>query len=69
MFFSDSASRACPVIGDILEWSARLDAVFRVTLCRIIDVSADYANIFIHNVYLLKFVPLLSITAPIVENV
>ena len=51
VFFSDTAGRAGPVIGDILEWGAWLDSIFRVTLCRIINVSADHANIFIQKVH------------------
>lgn len=65
MFLSHAAGRTCPVIGDIFEWSAWLDSVFRVSLCRIVDVSAENANIFVHNVYLLKFPLRLSTTAPI----
>ena len=69
VFFSDTAGRAGPVIGDILEWGAWHDSVFRVALCRIVDVSAGYANIFVHNVHLLKFKAPMSITAPFLKNV
>ena len=55
VLFADAAGRTCPIIGDVLERSAGNDAVFRVSLCRIINVSAGNANILFHIVHLLKF--------------
>ena len=43
MLLSYPAGRACPVFRDVFERCARSDSVFRVSFCRIIDVSADNA--------------------------
>ena len=52
MFFADSTCRTGPVIWNVFEWSARRDAVFRVTLCRVIDIAANDANVLFHDVFL-----------------
>ena len=56
MFFADSTCWTGPVIWNVFEWSARRDAVFRVTLCRVIDIAANDANVLFHNKCLLKSV-------------
>ena len=49
MFFADSAGRTGPVIREVFECCAGRDTVFRISLCRIIYVSADDANILFHD--------------------
>ena len=56
MFFPYPARRASPVIRNVFEWSSRSYTVFGVTFCRIIDVSANDANVLFHNKCLLKSV-------------
>ena len=56
VFLAHSTCRACPVFWNIFEWSSRRDAVFWVTLCRVIDIAANDANVLFHNNCLLKSV-------------
>ena len=56
MFFADSTCWTGPVIRNVFEWSSRSYTVFGVTFCRIIDVSANDANVLFHNKCLLKSV-------------
>lgn len=49
MLFADSACRACPAVGDVFESGSGSYASLRISFCRIVDVSADNANILIHN--------------------
>ena len=48
VFFAYSAKWAYPVCREVLECCSRLDSAVRVSYCRIINVSADDANVFFH---------------------
>ena len=43
-----SAEWASPILRNILESGSRSDSVIRISDCRIILVSADFANILFH---------------------
>ena len=43
-----AAFGAKPVIWDLLKWRARLYAIVRIAFCRIINVAANIADIFLH---------------------
>lgn len=47
--FVHTANRAYPVIGQILESRAWLDAVIRIAVCRIIFIAARDTNPFLHK--------------------
>ena len=64
MFFPYPARRASPVIRNVFEWSSRSYTVFGVTFCRIIDVSANDANVLFHDVYILKSVCVMATAVP-----
>ena len=49
VFLADAAGWACPVGREVFESGSGGYAFFRVSFCRIVDVSADDAYIFIHN--------------------
>jgi len=49
LVFADAALRADPVIRQILERSARLDAIFRVALGRVVYVSTRSTFVFLHS--------------------
>lgn len=49
MLLADSACRACPSVGDVFESCSGSYASLRISFCRIVYVSADNANILIHN--------------------
>ena len=49
MFLSHSACRTGPIIRNVLKSCSRCNSVLRVALFRIIDVSAEDANISFHT--------------------
>jgi hypothetical protein len=52
----DGAERAYPVGGEVFELGARSNAVVGVTLCGVILVPADVANILFHIIVILGFI-------------
>ena len=49
VFLADAAGWACPVGGEVFESGSGGYAFFRISFCGVVDVSADDAYIFIHN--------------------
>ena len=54
MCLVDGAERAHPVGGEVFELGARSNAVVGVTLCGVILVPADVANILFHIIVVFK---------------
>ena len=53
VFYSYAAGGAEPAFGEIFKCRSWWDSVFRVSLCRIVDVSAENTYISVHNVLVL----------------
>jgi hypothetical protein len=54
-----AADGANPVFGQIFEFGARSDVVFRIAGSFIIDITANFANVFFHYLFPLKVFVLL----------
>lgn len=48
--FAYAAERAHPVIGDVFKGRSGFDATVRIACCRVVNITADIANVLLHNV-------------------
>lgn len=56
IFFGYTANRACPCIRDIFKSSTWLDAMIRVTKFWIVDITTNFANIFLHSFFFFRVI-------------
>ena len=48
--FAYAAERAHPVIGDVFKDRSGFDATVRIACCRVVNITAEIANVLLHNV-------------------
>lgn len=54
IFFSYAAERAYPVCRNVFKGCSRCDAAVRVTDFRIVNITANHANVLVHNKFVLN---------------